>query len=91
MSILLQKRLSFSLAAVTVLCLSGCIEYSLVIKVSKDGSGLVHLRNHEQKVGITIGGKKAQPDEKKPKLPSEKQLNKLAESLGTGVTLKSAT
>ena len=73
-------------------CLSGCIERSTVIKVKKDGSGVVHFRHHGQKIGISFAGSSPQPDQQEEnKLPSQDELSAMAKAMGSGVQLLSAT
>lgn len=80
-------------AIVAVACLthSGCIERSTVVKVKKDGSGIVHIRNHEQKVSITIGGKEAKDEDAKPSVPTPAEIAQMVKEMGKGVKLKSLT
>ncbi|MGI9473959.1 MAG: hypothetical protein ACR2NZ_20615 [Rubripirellula sp.] len=61
----------------------GCIERSTVIKVKSDGSGIVHIRQHEQKVSISFGGGAAKSEDvEEDRLPDELALQKMAEEMG---------
>lgn len=75
----------FCALLVLVAC-SGCIEKSTVIKIKKDGSGVIHVRNHVQDASIKIG--KAKPDKVRG-LPNPAELERIAKRMG-GVTLVSA-
>ena len=70
---------------VLVCCLmsTGCIERSTVIKVKRDGSGIVHIRQHEQEISISLGvtSEKVDDDDEK-KLPSEEALREMTSAMG---------
>lgn len=89
MSMLTKPRSSW-VALLCCVVFSGCLEQSTVVKVKKDGSGVVHIRSHEQEVSITISAKKVNSDESESKLPSKERLQEMAEQMGEGVALKSA-
>ncbi len=81
-----------ALAAVAAVTCVGCLERSTVVKVKKDGSGIVHIRQFEQKPVISIGGSKVRDDESgESVVPSQDGLEKLAETMGGDVELVSAT
>ena len=86
----LNSRCWLSLATVIglVVSQSGCIERSVVVKVKKDGSGVVHLRSHTQQATITFGGNASKSE---VEIPTEERLGKLAEKMGAGVQLVSLT
>ncbi len=88
MSLLSSLRFAVPLA-VCLFVLPGCIEQSTVVKVDRNGSGIVHLRNHQQEVSLTIGSKEVTAEDES-KLPSKERLLELAEKMGEGVRLKSA-
>ncbi|WP_345327205.1 hypothetical protein [Novipirellula rosea] len=82
------------LVCLATLLLVGCIEESVVVKVNRDGSGVVHVRSYHQKanLGFSIGSSKQETSsEKVPNegLPTEEKLQALAERLGTGVRVES--
>ncbi|MCG8649807.1 MAG: hypothetical protein MI861_08235 [Pirellulales bacterium] len=86
---LLIRHAGCLLIAFTCLFALGCLERSTVVKVKRDGSGLVHFRSHEQDTTLTFGKRKVKVDDKS-KLPAEQTLRQVARSMGKGVTLKSA-
>ncbi|MFK8115149.1 MAG: hypothetical protein AB8B91_23305 [Rubripirellula sp.] len=59
------------------------------MKVKKDGSALIHVRNHTQQPTISIGGKTPKADGN-PKIPSAEELSEIAKRFGNGVSLVSA-
>ena len=93
----LRLRILLLLAATSSIFLSACIEESTVIKVSRDGSGLIHERSYTAASDNVIslpglsrkGRDKKDAKEVEPKLPSEAALKKYAATLGTGVTFES--
>ena len=76
--------------AVLGVSLSGCVEQSMVIKVKADGSGVIQLRNHEQKVVISFGSSTARQDSPEKSLPPAERLEQITKQLGSGVKLVSA-
>ncbi len=60
------------------------------MKVNDAGSGLVHLRNHEQQATLSFVKTDTEVDEE-TKLPTEDALGELTASLGEGVSLVSMT
>jgi len=87
-------RSKFCLVAcgVGLLLFAGCIEQSIVIKTDKDGSGVVHVRNHSQEVVMPFGASKDKKEsDEKSKLPSPDRLEELVAKMGSGVELVSAT
>ncbi len=86
---ILKKLVSTSLVALLFVAVPGCLERSTVVKVNRDGSGIVHIRNHDQEVNIVIGGKKAETEDKESKLPSMESLDRIAKEMGSGVRVKS--
>jgi hypothetical protein len=91
----LTHRLLSLVAAATALVLTGCLEESTVIKVNKDGSGVIHERHYSgAEDAISLPGLSSDDDakekeQKKPKMPSEDALRNYAATLGEGVTFKS--
>lgn len=93
-----SKCLFYSLfaAAAPVLLFTGCVEQSVVIKVKKDGSGIVHERNYTNDAmgemfagGFEIGEEEADIEvESSSDLPSEADLKEIASRMGEGVTFK---
>jgi len=96
MSILHHRSISL-LAAASALLLSGCIEESTVIKVNRDGSGIIHERSYSASTDdvISLPGlsgsdeDKKKPEKEEPKLPTETDL-KAAHSNGNLITLFNA-
>lgn len=93
----ITHRITSLLALAGGFLLSSCIEESTVIKVSRDGSGIIHERSYSgasDSIDIFPGlsgdkeGEK-EPAEKETKLPSEDALREYAKTLGTGVTFTS--
>ena len=74
--------LKLGLIGLCSLAFVGCIEQSVVVKVKKDGSGLVHERLHSA----------ALFKDKEPTdiLPSNKEIAAMEKRMGKGVKLKSA-
>ena len=76
------------LLALLSLTLSGCIEKSIVVKVLKDGSALIHVRTFAMPAPFSLGS-----SEKKEELKQEGvgaiPLSALLEELGPGVSVKS--
>ena len=71
--------------AVVVSCvlIAGCIERSTVVKVKRDGSGIVHIRHHEQEVSISFGLKAEKTaEESESPLPPTDEIEEMAEALG---------
>ncbi|MGI9240687.1 MAG: hypothetical protein ACR2RV_07795 [Verrucomicrobiales bacterium] len=90
----LRLRTLSLLAALGSILLSGCIEESTVIKIDRDGSGVIHERSYTAATDnvISLSGKNRDKKDAEPaeaKLPSEAALKRYAATLGTGVTFKS--
>ncbi len=81
----LPKFLSLATLLGVTVTSSGCIERSLVVKVKKDGSGVVHLRSHVQEVTIAFAS--SDEDDEKPKMPTQQWLTTITASMGNGVKL----
>ena len=81
--------------SVFLLITAGCIEKSVVIKVKRDGSGIVHVRDFRQSttLGMSFGTseKTDKKEESKPDLPSDSELAKVAQELGKGVSVQSVS
>ena len=79
-------NLRYSVVLIAALfCCGGCIEQSVVIKVQRDGSAVVHVRSFSEEPDLPFGG----TDEKiKRKLPTEETMQKVASEVGEGVHLK---
>ena len=94
MTKLMSKCLSGGLVCLAMLMLVGCIEESVVVKVKRDGSGVVHVRSYQQKttIGFSIGSAKQESSSEKDAnegVPAEEKLQAMAESLGKGVRVES--
>lgn len=88
-----KAPLPAALALVAILGLTGCIEESTVVKINKDGSGVIHTRKYENTEGGKgllggLGGG-AEDDEPEIEAPTEEELTARAEAMGEGVTFKS--
>ena len=90
---LLKPLLPFALMLSAILGLTGCLEESTVVKVNKDGSGLIHVRKYENTLagkGLFGGlGGGEEKEEEKIDAPNEEELKAKARAMGEGVTLKS--
>lgn len=75
------KLLTIILAAVSV----GCFEGSTVVKVKRDGSGIIHVRNHT--AALLLNDKPAEGAD--GKVPTEEELIAYASKLGPDVTFQS--
>jgi len=82
------------LALLAIIGMTGCIEDSTVVKIKKDGSGIIHLRKFENTQamagalgGLGKGADKA--DDEEDKGPTEDEMKAKARATGEGVTLKS--
>ncbi|EMI21269.1 hypothetical protein RMSM_01800 [Rhodopirellula maiorica SM1] len=90
-----MRRLFFGgLVCLATLMIVGCIEESVVVKVNRDGSGVVHVRSYHQKssLGFSIGSSKQKSSSEQDAnegIPTEEKLQAVAESLGTGVRVES--
>lgn len=82
------------------LFLTSCFEQSVVVKVNKDGSGIVHERSYMNDamggmMGGLLGGGEGEPnvnvESSGPDIPSEDELKEAATGMGEGVTFKSVT
>ena len=80
------------------LFLTSCFEQSIVVKVNKDGSGIVHERSYMNDamggmLGGMLGGEEGDPnvnvESSGPDIPSEDELKEVATGMGEGVTFKS--
>ena len=77
-----------------LLFLTSCFEQSAVVKVKKDGSGIVHVRSYTNTAaaaGMFGGAPGAVPEDAGPELPSEEDLTAQAAEMGEGVTFESLT
>ena len=85
---------SFFAAALPVLLFTGCVEQSIVIKVKKDGSGIVHERSYTndamgQMFAGGLGGEEGEVEvESTTDIPTEDELKEIASKMGEGVTFK---
>ena len=91
-----MNRFGIGICVATLLLITvGCIEKSVVIKVKRDGSGVIHVRDFQQsaKLGFSFGGSKKtdKTEESKPKVPSGEELSRVARELGSGVTVQSVS
>ena len=90
---LLKPLLPVALALFGILGLTGCLEESTVVKIGKDGSGLIHTRKYEntQAGKGLLGGLGGGEDQGEEKIdaPSEEELKAKAKAMGEGVTFKS--
>jgi hypothetical protein len=81
-------------ALLTIIGFTGCIEESTVVKVKKDGSGVIHHREYSNAGAAMgalggLGGGDAEDSEPDDEGPSEEELKAQAKKMGEGVTLKS--
>ena len=90
---LLKPLLPVALGLLGILGLTGCLEESTVVKISKDGSGLIHTRKYEntQAGKGLLGGLGGGEDQGEEKIdaPTEEELKAKAKAMGEGVTFKS--
>ncbi|NNC89179.1 MAG: hypothetical protein HKN82_12035 [Akkermansiaceae bacterium] len=83
-----------ALAAVGALMLQGCVEESTVIKINRDGSGIIHERSYaaatdDFAIFPGLDGKKGKDGKDEPALPGKAALEEYAATLGEGVTFQS--
>ena len=97
-SLLLSFARALVVSLLPVLFLTSCFEQSIVVKVNKDGSGIVHERSYMNDAmggmmgGLLGGGEGEAPAEPAgPELPSEAELQEAAAGMGEGVTFQSVT
>jgi hypothetical protein len=81
--------LTLCLAAL-VISLGGCVEQSMVIKVKRDGSGVIQLRTHQQKLVLPFANSASQDETPEKPLPTAERLAQITTELGDGVKLVSA-
>ncbi|WP_153555474.1 hypothetical protein [Roseimaritima sediminicola] len=81
---------------VATLASIGCFEESVVVKVNRDGSGVIHVRSYQQKTKLFSFGSadssessKDEEDETVPPPPDAK-LQRVAKALGPGVRVQQA-
>lgn len=90
---LMKTILPGALALFAILGLTGCLEESTVVKISKDGSGLIHTRKYEntQAGKGLLGGLGGDEDKEEEEIyaPTEEELKAKAKAMGEGVTFKS--
>lgn len=96
----MKKSIALTLITVFTLLLSSCIESSSIVKVNKDGSAILHVRNYTNSdaggglggLGSLFGGEatedSAAVEEPAVELPSKEELEAQAKEMGEGVTLK---
>ena len=72
--------------AFVVLAFSGCVKHSVVVKVNRDGTGVVHVRHFEEvPTGLfAVNSAKNKP----PRIPSQEQVDALARAMGEGVVAR---
>ncbi len=81
-------------AVLPVLVFTGCVEQSVVIKVKKDGSGIVHERSYTndtmgQMFAGGLGGEEGEVEvESSTDIPTEDEFKEIASRMGEGVTFK---
>ncbi|QEG41405.1 hypothetical protein [Roseimaritima ulvae] len=90
----MSKLLQSLAACLLAISLVGCIEESVVVKVNRDGTGVVHVRSFQQetKIGLSFGSaeeKTISDEDDDEDLPSEDKLRALATRLGKGVRFES--
>ena len=88
-----MKKLLLSILTVFTFLFTSCIENSTVIKVKKDGTGIVHIRNYSNSdaggmLGA-LGGGDTEEGESEVDTPSEEELQAMATKMGEGVSFKS--
>lgn len=87
--------LPLALVLFAILALTGCIEESTVVKINKDGSGVIHTRKYENTaagaglLGGLGGGADDAAKEEEIDAPTEEELAANAKAMGEGVTFKS--
>ena len=90
---LMKAILPGVLALFAILGLTGCLEESTVVKINKDGSGVIHTRKYEntQAGKGLLGGLGGGEDreEKEIDAPTEEELKAKARTMGEGVTFTS--
>jgi hypothetical protein len=90
---LLKAIIPGVLALFAILALTGCLEESTVVKISNDGSGVIHTRKYENTqagkglLGGLGGGE--DKEEKEIDAPTEEELKAKARTMGEGVTFTS--
>ena len=72
----------------TCLLLTGCVEQSTVVKVKPDGSGLIHIRVHQQ--DATLFGLVESKNKAEDKVSTKELLAELVKKMGTGVEIVSS-
>ena len=90
---------ALAIAVLPTLFLTSCFEQSIVVKVNKDGSGIVHERSYmNTAMGGMMGGligageEGAEAEAAVPDiLPSEDELKENASEMGEGVTFQSVS
>lgn len=88
---------ALAVLALPTLLLTSCFEQSVVVKVNKDGSGIVHERSYVNDAmggmmsGLVGGEGEATVESSGPDVPTEAELKENAASMGEGVTFKSVT
>jgi hypothetical protein len=91
----MKSLLPVASALLALLGLSSCIEESTVVKIRKDGSGIIHTRKYENTAagsGLLGGlGGDAEDADQEPEIdaPTEEEFKAKAASMGEGVTFKS--
>jgi hypothetical protein len=96
MKTLISKSLLHSaLALFGIFGLASCIEESTVVKIHKDGSGIIHTRKYENTaagaglLGGLGGDADAAGEEEEIDAPTEEEFKAKAGAMGEGVTFKS--
>lgn len=89
------KSLLTIIASSLALLLTSCFEVSSVVKVNKDGSGILHMRNYTNTDGAGLGGllgglgaDEGEKEEEAVEMPSKEELEEMAAMMGEGVELK---
>ncbi len=84
-----MNRAIHSLILLGLFLFVGCIERSIVVKVRKDGSGVVHVRSYQRASSFSFAKAEPSKGDSSHKLPTEKSLQQIATKLGQGVRLES--
>ncbi len=90
-----MKHTFMTIIGLLSLLLTSCFEQSTVIKVNKDGTGIIHTRSYQNTgavggLGAMFGGGGEEAaDSAAPDLPSDEELQSIAQEMGEGVSVQS--
>lgn len=87
---IMNPFLLIALSLFSLFGLTSCLEESTVVKINKDGSGVIHIRSYKNSPnGKLFSGGDDEEKKEKADGPTEMELKALAKKMGEGVTLKS--